>query len=178
MEKPATRSNRVRSYALVGAALGLMWGLAARVWMRFVSDAPEFTWTGTGFILGAAMLAGAGLGAVEGARRLRRGRSWRLAAVATLLLGVGAGIVMQPIAWFGGAALSGRWSLTVRLGLALLALVPFGLVVTEPEFLWSEARRVAAFLGFAALSATLALGTSVAFRRWPPTGTQASSGAP
>jgi len=155
-----------------------MWGVAARVWMRFVSDAPEFTWTGTGFILGAAMLAGAGLGTVEGARRLRRGRRWRLAALAALLLGVGAGIVMQPIAWFGGAALSGRWSLPVRLWLALLALVPFGLVVTEPVFLWSEARRVGAFLGFAALSATLALGTSVAFRRWPPTGTEAAPGVP
>ena len=58
------------------------------------------------------------------------------------------------------------WSTTARL------------VVTEPVFLWSEARRVAAFLGFAALSATLALGTSVAFRRWPPTGTEASPGVP
>lgn len=161
------RKTQLRSYVFAGAALGLAWGLAARVWMRFVSETPEFTWTGTGFIFGASLLAGAGLGAVEGARRRRRAKRWRFAALAVLLLGVGAGIIMLPIAWLGGAALSGRWPLPVRIGLALLALIPFALVVTDPAPLWSETRRIVAFLGFTVLSASLALGTSVTFRPWP-----------
>lgn len=164
------RSTQLRTYVFAGATLGLAWGLAARAWMRLVSDSPEFTWTGTGFILAAATLAGAGLGAVEGARRRRHAKRWRFAALAVLLLGVGAGIIMLPIAWLGGAALSGRWPLPARIGLAFLALIPFALVITDPAPLWSETRRSAVFLGFTALSAALALGTSVTFRPWPPGG--------
>ena len=44
--------------ALVGAGLGVVWGVGVRVFMRLVSDNPSFSWVGTLFILGLAALLG------------------------------------------------------------------------------------------------------------------------
>jgi len=41
---------------LRGAALGLVWGIAARIWMRLISTKPEFTITETAAILLVAMI--------------------------------------------------------------------------------------------------------------------------
>ena len=48
---------------LGGLVGGLAWGVVARVWMRFISTNPEFTWSGTLFIVigfGVAGLAQSG----------------------------------------------------------------------------------------------------------------------
>ena len=45
------RSAMLRA-ALTGLGLGAAWGVAARVWMRLVTDTPEFSWVGTAFIVG------------------------------------------------------------------------------------------------------------------------------
>ena len=34
-----------------GLAGGLAWGVIPRLWMRFISTNPEFTWSGTLFIV-------------------------------------------------------------------------------------------------------------------------------
>ena len=39
-----------------GFALGAGWGVLARVWMRQVTDAPSFSWSGTLFIIGLSAL--------------------------------------------------------------------------------------------------------------------------
>jgi hypothetical protein len=38
---------------LTGLLGGLSLGIVARLWMRWISTDPEFTWSGTGFIIGA-----------------------------------------------------------------------------------------------------------------------------
>jgi hypothetical protein len=58
---------------LSGASLGLLWGIAARIWMRLIATNPEFTISGTAVILMIAMVFGAFVGCAFAARR----RGWR-----------------------------------------------------------------------------------------------------
>ncbi len=117
-----------------GGLLGLTWGMAIRLWMRFISTDPEFTWSGTGFILGASALVGAFLGLAWWRRSLGRGNWWRLAGLAILSLGMGAGVIMLPSVLLGGLALGrSRWNprlrgtlLTVAGGIQIALLVATG----------------------------------------------------
>ena len=94
---------------LGGLAGGLVWGIHARVWMRFISTDPEFTWAGTLFIVFGFGVAGLAQSAASLGRRadLRRSRltTVRVATFASLLpLGAAAGgpvfptIVLAPLA--------------------------------------------------------------------------------
>jgi hypothetical protein len=67
------RYPAVWAAVLSGAGLGLVWGIAARIWMRQVSTKPEFTISGTAAILVIAMLFGSFVGFAFAARR----RGWR-----------------------------------------------------------------------------------------------------
>ena len=55
----AERSPAVWAAILSGASLGLVWGIAARIWMRLISTNPEFTSSGTAAILVIAIVFGA-----------------------------------------------------------------------------------------------------------------------
>ena len=68
-----------------------------RGWMRFISTAPEFTWSGTGFILGSATMAGLGFGLIESARRSGRNRAWRLAGLLSVGVFGGAGLGCERV---------------------------------------------------------------------------------
>ena len=50
------RHPAVWAAILGGAGLGLVWGIAARIWMRLLSTKPVFTVTGTAAILLVAMI--------------------------------------------------------------------------------------------------------------------------
>ena len=87
---------RTARAAAVGLALGLVWGVVARGFMRLLTTSPEFTWTGTMYIVGSAGLVGALVGVVR-AQRLA-GRSWwfRLLGLPLVLLFGAAGAIMAP----------------------------------------------------------------------------------
>jgi hypothetical protein len=100
---PTTRSYSALRYSLTGAAIGLVWGAVMRVWMRYISSSPEFSWSGTLFILGASFIVGAVLGLAR-QRRLAGGAGyWRLSLASLLLLGAG-GAVMWPSVVLGAIA--------------------------------------------------------------------------
>lgn len=107
---------------LAGAGIGLGWGIAMRLWMRFISTSPEFSWGGTLMILGVSAVVGALLGFAR-LRRWRRGIGWwRFTALSLLLLGA-AGAAMWPAVILGGIALGRRrpaWLVSL-LGAAALA---------------------------------------------------------
>ena len=71
---------------------------SARVFMRLLTTAPGFSWSGTLFILGLAAVAGACLGVVHAARVAERSRWWRLAALPALALFAGPGMLLAPAA--------------------------------------------------------------------------------
>lgn len=104
--------------ALIGLGVGVAWGVAARVFMRLVSTDPEFSWVGTGFILGVAGVWGCAVALVAEARQQGRRRWWYLAAVPGMLLFAGQGMPFLPSFILGSIALA-RWR---RVGWAVASL--------------------------------------------------------
>lgn len=160
---PMTPGQRTRD--LLGtvakfALLGLSWGAVARLWMRFISTSPEFTWAGTAFILAVPTIIGALAGLVLVARR----RRWRHAGLARafgggsmILLGAGGGIIMLPTLLFGTlAAARTDWPRWMRVTLALIGLVPVTGVVAE-VWIFSSLRGAAAGLWYLALVGAIIL---------------------
>jgi hypothetical protein len=140
---------------LLGGLLGgLAWGIGARVWMRFISTDPEFTWSGTLFIVlgfGAAGLAqsGAYLGRRADLRRSRM-TALRVVTFAGLLpLGAAAGGPMFPTIVLAPLALTHtEWSRRTRLLVGAISLLP---VVAIAGILADDlplSRTVAGFLWF------------------------------
>ena len=136
--------------AALGAVLGAGWGVLARGWMRLVSTDPEFSRSGSLFIVGLAALLGLGVGvAVEGRRR---GGAWRwlgLAVVPGLLLFAGPGVALLP-AFAVAGPLGARRSRTAR-AVALVALLVPSL------FVWWTSRVDEATLTVAPVRVQVAL---------------------
>ncbi len=87
---------RTARAAAVGLVLGLLWGLVARGFMRLLATAPEFTWSGTAYIVGSAGTIGALVAVVRARRLAQRSRWWRLLGLPFVLLFGAAGIIMAP----------------------------------------------------------------------------------
>ncbi len=116
---------------LVGGLLaGAAWGAFARLWMRFISTDPGFTWSGTltiviGFAVVGLAQSGAYLGRRAGLSRPRL-TALRIITVASLLfLGLAAGGPLVPTIIVAPLALTHReWAPWVRGLLGLIAAVP------------------------------------------------------
>jgi hypothetical protein len=162
---PRLRRASVWRWLAGGLAAGLVWGVVARLWMRFVTDVPEFSWSGTLFILGVTSLAGLSLGAVELLRRRGAG-AWRLVPVLpAVVMFAGAGMVMAPSAVLGGFVLSGRGPRWLRAVATVLALAPLVLFVTPDPLPGSLLHRVLAVAWYLVLVGALAVGWSGVWRR-------------
>lgn len=116
-------------YALVPVflVLGLLLGASARAWMRIISTNPEFTMSGTLFIvLGFSFFA-----AMQSVAALAAQRPWRdwprrgarcLGVVGLLPLFTAAGGMMAPAVVFAGLAVwHPSWPRAIRWVLALIA---------------------------------------------------------
>lgn len=151
--------------AAVGLALGLLWGVVARGFMRLLATAPEFTWSGTLFIVGTAGLVGA-LVAVVRAQRLA-GRSWwfRLLGLPFVLLFSAAGAVMAP-GVLGVVLLADRrrWLAVPGLALVGLTLWAVGQDVETPL----SARQVAGVVVMLGCLVVEGLAARELVRRWRP----------
>jgi len=171
-----SRTRRRRPRALrgiaAGAGLGLLWGVGLRLWMRYVSTDPEFSWSGTGFILTATTLAGACLGFVEAMRRAGRSPWWKLAAVPAIGAFGGAGVVMLPPTLVGALLLAvrrPRW--LGPIGLAV-AFTPFLMLLADPAGLPHS--PVVAGVLYALFASTEAFAFSTIFRGRPRPGSGSS----
>lgn len=115
--------------ALRGALVGFAWGISARLWMRFVSTDPEFTWSGTAYVVLAPTLIGLMMGVT-----LATHRRWAkiIGSVAVLPLGMAAGALMLPTIIFGalsfGRPLLPKW---LRFAFGILAALPLFAVFRE-----------------------------------------------
>jgi hypothetical protein len=142
---------------LAWVAVGALYGGVLRTWMRFVSTEHEFSWSGTGYIIGIFAVLGLMAGLVGLARR--RGWARRLVALRTLgsVLALGcfmaAGALMFPT--IVPAALGvGRtdWPKWLRLVLVAAGAIAAGFVVlTLPEL--GLAHRLVALALYLALAA-------------------------
>ena len=149
-----------------GAIGGLLWGVLMRLWMRFISTDPEFTWSGTGFILAAALLAGLGLGTAYALSRSGHRGWWRLFALPLILLGAGAGSIMLPGTIIGGLAFGRRtWPRVVRVILATVAIGgTLALIWLTSEDGFGPIKTATALASFAVLHTIEMAAASLAFR--------------
>jgi hypothetical protein len=128
------------SLLIVGGFLvgGLVWGVVARLWMRLISTEPEFTWSGTLFIVGAFAIAATAQGVALAVRRQEwprwaQGIVRSVALALALPLGAGAGIVMLPALVTGSIAL-GRTNWRWGWRLAFAAVAAANTVILLPLF--------------------------------------------
>jgi len=155
-DKPA-RSILMLSAGLFG---GLALGIIARAWMRLISEDPEFTWSGTIFIVGAFTVFGFTQSVVAVTRRRSR-RRWVLTIVRVvgtiglMPLFIGAGAIMLPTVVAGGLARARvDWNHIVRWICLSLALVP--VLVVGSGFVGSFGWSLHTFVGFLSMVAIYA----------------------
>ncbi len=159
--------------ALAGLGLGLLWGVAARIYMRLLAENPSFSWVGTLFILGLAALLGTGLGLVHCAQSTGRRRWWLLALFPGVLLFAGQGMPFIPAFVVGGLLFSQRhWALRAlgAAGVAGGVVLLWSILRLDEETMLSAPPELVAraLVGFAVLSLGIAAGSSVLYRRWAP----------
>jgi hypothetical protein len=130
------------AFGLLG---GCALGVVARVWMRVISDDPEFTWSGTIFIVGGFTIFGFGQSLAAVARR-RNPRRWMLtivrviAAITMMPLFFAAGGIMFPTVIGGALArFRGQWPFAARFVSSLIATAPVVIVGKQivDSFDWS-----------------------------------------
>lgn len=111
----------VARHVIVGASAGLLWGILMRLWMRFISTDPEFSWSGTLFIVAASVIVGSLLGLARRRRAVGGAGWWRSSVLSLLLLGAG-GAVMWPSVIAGAVAFGRPRPRWLRVGLAVVAV--------------------------------------------------------
>jgi hypothetical protein len=138
---------RARWWVPIGAVAGLCVGVIARLWMRWISTDPEFSWAGTIAILTGFTLFGSAQAGVAVYRRNQHAR-WRtnlvrvLSGVLSLGIFGAAGAVMFPTVSFGGlAAWRSDWWRVAR-AISACAAAPLVVVTAGDvidDFGWSIA---------------------------------------
>jgi len=145
----AQPDTKRRAPALATLAFGIFGGftlgVCARAWMRLIADDPEFTWSGTLFIVGGITVFGT-LQSVVAVARVRFRRRWALTIVRVIgIVGmmplfVAAGAVMFPTVMGAGLARArSDWPRWVRVLCVVIALGPVALVASQVigDFGWS-----------------------------------------
>jgi uncharacterized membrane protein len=128
---------RVLGRTLIGLVGGLALGVLARFWMRLLSDDPEFSWSGTLFIIGGFGVFGLAQ-TVPRAVRQRYQSGWKL-GVSRVIGGVGmaplfvaAGAVMLPTVLAGGAATTRtNWRRFWIVAAWIVAALPIVVIVVQ-----------------------------------------------
>ncbi len=148
---------------LAGFVAGLLGGVIARFWMRWISTEPEFTWSGTlGIVLGFGVF-GAMQSVVYSVRRKPRRKCFLvsvriLGAIFSLQLFVAAGAIMFPTVLTASLSLwRGKWKTWIRVLLSLISLTFWALIINSEiinNFGWSIA-TVAKILFFGAIYSSI-----------------------
>lgn len=166
-QRPSQRTSRAavlrrRSWAShlgLGLAAGVGLGVVARVFMRLISDDPEFTWSGTLSIIVGFSVFGVAQGIAAGTRN-RTSNRWltfparSFGGLTFLALGGAAGILMVPFLWCGGLALwRTSWHRRLRAALGAIALADL-VAVSAFEILDQEPFEATYLVGVLVLTAT------------------------
>ena len=148
-----------------GALTGAVWGVAARLWMRSIATDPQFTWSGTAYIVAVPTIVGLCMGIVRSSRAPKVSRFFGVASA--VLLGMGAGMLMLPTVLLGSVANARRrWHAVFRILLAALAAVPVLAVLSETSSL-PLVRRTAAMLVYGVLCFAMIRMVSVSLQSRP-----------
>ncbi len=123
----AIRRRSWMTHLGLGLVTGLGLGIVARSFMRLLTEEPDFTWSGTLFIVGLFTVFGVAQELVA-AIRTRTSRRWITVPIRViggfsyLVLAGGPGVLLVPFLWLGGLAMwRTSWHRRVRATLAILA---------------------------------------------------------
>jgi hypothetical protein len=175
MATPAAAGRMLR-VVLIGAALGALWGITARIWMRMISEHPDFTWTGSLMIVGFSAWLGLGVGLVYATRGRGHLRWLRLLGIPGLALFASPGMAFAPAFLLGSAMWNRarqRWLRRTGIGLGLVAVLAPTLLVwndereTELGFVKPLLDQAEIGVGFGVLSLALAYGGTYLWRPAP-----------
>jgi hypothetical protein len=162
--------RRVVPTLATGVFGGLLLGILARAWMRLIAEDPEFTWSGTIFIVGGFTIFGF-TQSVAALVRSRATRRWTLTlarvlgTIGMLPLFVAAGGLMLPTVVGGGLAVARvQWHRVLRGICLLVAAVPVVFVGHQlvGSFGWSL-HTVAGFVAMLAIYSTIVWATRFTF---------------
>ena len=148
---------------LAGVTGGLVWGILARLWMRLISTDPEYTWSGTLFILIVTTLfvlcfGGAAAGGRSPRRWVRR-VTRVLGAMSLIFLSMAAGSILVASVVPATLALTERrWWKPVRVALLALSLLPAKVVVDGLAEDFSGLKAAIALVLYVGLGAVLVIG--------------------
>lgn len=149
LRPPEKRAQTIAS----GALCGLVWAIVARLWMRFISTDPEFSWGGTSYILLIPTLIGICMGIVRSSPEPKLSRGFGFGSA--VLLGMGGGIVMLPTVLFGSVAIAkSNWPWWLRVVLGLLSAIPTAGVFLD-DSLEGRLKTTIAFVVYLGLCATM-----------------------
>ncbi len=135
--------------------------------MRLLTDDPEFSWAGTGFIVGLFAFVGLVLAAVHNLKERERSRWWKLLALPALVIGVGPGSLMLP-GVLGMALVVSRRRLTRAAGVVVLAghLVMLGVLFAKDDQP-TTVRTIAGVAVMLGCCAVLGVAAHEALTGWP-----------
>lgn len=152
---------------MLGALVGFLWGVSMRLWMRFISTDPEFSWSGTIFIIGGSVFVGSILGVAWWRRAAGGVGWWRSSILSLLLLGAG-GSVMWPTVILWAAAIGRRrpWWLVAPLAVGgVVAQVPVLNDALVGNWRFGTTEMIVAGVWYAPMLALEAWAFSVVFGR-------------
>ncbi len=158
------RQGSIAAQLGIGLTTGVSLGVAARAFMRLLTEDPEFTWSGTLLIVGIFAVFGL-VQSVVAAVRSRTTRQWvtvptrLIGGLSLVLLGGGPGVLMLPFLWFGALALWQttwrRWKRATLAALAAANMIGFvGMTLSEEGV--DRLLETRALAGFALFAATYA----------------------
>ena len=159
---------RLLRAAALGFTAGVVWGAVARIFMRLLTTSPEFSWSGTLFILGVGAVTGTCVGVVHAARVSGRSAWWRLAGLPALILFAGQGMVLLPAA-VGMAAVLRGGAVARTLGAVVVAGSPLVVVVSD-ESLGVTGTQVVGLALMVLSAVPLGWGIGEVVGRWRPRG--------
>jgi hypothetical protein len=175
LEQWTERVGRWPAPMVLASALGIgmAWGALARVWMRLISTDPEFTVSGSVFIVGAFTVAAVAQAIALVARRWRAPLARLFGRVVGILgmvpLFTGAGAIMLPTVVGGGLAVGQReWPRAARVLATMVAMAPvLGVTVSLVNDLGPGPRLLAGFVVLVGLYGGIVAAVSVSLGRDP-----------
>lgn len=159
---------RALRHLAAGLALGLVTGCVARGFMALLTEDPEFTWTGTSFILGVFAVTGLAFAGAYDLKVRHRSRWWKLLALPAAVIGFGPGAIMvPPIVGMAVVASRNRWARIcgALVLLAYLAFLPTLVGSSDEPF---TSRTIAGFAVMLGVCAAVAAGLRAAVTGWAP----------
>lgn len=158
-----------RHPVLTGLVGGAMWGAVLRLWMRFITTRPEFTWSGTLFIISVAAFTGLILGVLWWRRDEGGSPWWRLLGLGTFPVFGGAGMIMLPSVLLGAIGM-GRtgWNRRVRIGLVVAGFAVPYLILGPGSGQIPAGRLVPALAWYSVMIGIEMWAVSIVFRPWTP----------